>query len=117
MSNSCSVCLDCRLSFKGTGICPSCSKPLVGMGPKFKAPRRTNLNQWRKVAMMAKYGYGHGVPRRSWPKVKAPYGRIVCSCEGCSKFFPSYLHVYKPRTLSDAKNQVHLRRNRNRVYA
>lgn len=120
MSNDCSICLDCRLSFKGTDKCPSCGKPLIGMGKKFKAPRRTNLNQWRKVAMMVEYGYGHcrpGVPRRTWPKAKAPHGRIICSCEGCRQFSRTRLYVYKPHTLSDAKNQVHLRRNRNKVYA
>jgi hypothetical protein len=94
------------LSFKGTAKCPECSKHLIDMGPKFKAPRRTQLNQWRKVAMMIAFGYRRGVPKRRG-----------CKCEYCSNFFTNTLRVYKPRTLSDAKNQVHLRRNRTKVYA
>lgn len=63
------ACLDCRVSFKKprtdlsreaeTAVfpCPNCGSPLQYMGRSFKAPRRTAVVQWRKLALLIQHGY------------------------------------------------------------
>lgn len=85
---------------------------MIDMGTRFKPPRRGNVLQWRKVELMLT-GMIHPI-------------LLHCSCEHCSSWNfgwgrranemgPFKRGVFKARTLSDAKNQIHLRRNRGKV--
>jgi len=50
------ACFDCRKSFKCNSICPDCGKDLNCMGNAFKAPRKNNLKQWKKVKLLFENG-------------------------------------------------------------
>jgi len=48
------ACFKCRISFKvevrdGIAPCPNCRTALTPMGRSFKAPRKSDTMQWRKV--------------------------------------------------------------------
>ncbi|QJB69964.1 hypothetical protein [Parasphingorhabdus halotolerans] len=48
------ACFHCRVSFKvelrdGLAPCPNCRAPLAPMGRSFKAPKKSNVLQWKKV--------------------------------------------------------------------
>ncbi len=48
------ACFSCRVSFKialreGIAPCPNCRRPLAPMGRSFKAPKKSNIMQWKKV--------------------------------------------------------------------
>ncbi|WP_337658477.1 hypothetical protein [Sphingorhabdus sp. Alg231-15] len=48
------ACFKCRVSFKvelreGMAPCPNCRAPLASMGRSFKAPKKSNTLQWKKV--------------------------------------------------------------------
>jgi hypothetical protein len=58
---------------------------MLDLGKDFKAPRRQNLAQWRKVAMLA----------AAWITFDS------CGCRGPGS---------RPRTLAEAKTQLQLRR-------
>lgn len=61
------ICVDCRLvrSLHYTGEhapeaaprCPRCNRPLWCAGNAFKAPRRTNATQWKKLAVLIAAGH------------------------------------------------------------
>jgi hypothetical protein len=89
------VCLADRRCFKATWqapICADCDQPMIDVGKDFHAPRRTNLTQWRKVALLVQNGL------------------LFDSC-GCTGPGP------RPRTLADASTQFGRRRSARRVYA
>lgn len=95
------VCLTDRRCFKATKrparlktapICPDCRRPMVDVGRDFHAPRRGNLTQWRKVALLVQNGLLFD----------------SCGCTGPGR---------RPRTLGDAKSQLGRRRSARRVYA
>jgi hypothetical protein len=57
-------CLDCRKVFKRQCVpgntafkCPHCSGIANNVGRKFKAPRRTNEEQWKKVELLLASGF------------------------------------------------------------
>ncbi len=60
-SNQHIVCFTCRTSLKGRGgtgfPCNICGTPLVNLGRDFKAPKKNNLKQWRKVFLFHQKGY------------------------------------------------------------
>lgn len=82
MRNTHWVCFNCRISVKdGTRHCPPagytglslhqpvkactrCQSPMVDLGIDFKAPRRLDRRQWRKVALLHQKGYRFGRARR-----------------------------------------------------
>lgn len=58
------ACFTCRRSFKRPPelddtlrVCPGCEGPLYEMGRSFKAPRRTDIRQWKKVQMLFAHGF------------------------------------------------------------
>lgn len=85
------ACLECRLAFKGEWDrgegydgdrrCPHCAQPALAMGLDFKAPRKRNVGQWRKLALVVESG------RRF----------ASCGCNGPGR---------RPRTLADAKAEA-----------
>jgi hypothetical protein len=58
------ACFDCRKVFKQNYWrymevlkCPDCSRPMAWLGRAFRAPRRGNTKQWRKVELLARNGF------------------------------------------------------------
>jgi DNA-directed RNA polymerase subunit RPC12/RpoP len=55
------ACFNCRKSFKlsceTNHICPECSEPIYLMGRSFKAPKRNDDEQWRKVQKLYALGF------------------------------------------------------------
>ncbi len=57
------VCAPCRRSFKHPRVaphpaaCPDCAVEAVLVSHKFKPPRRDNLRQWKKVALLLRAGF------------------------------------------------------------
>ncbi len=56
------ACFECRVSFKDISVCPHCHKPLINMGTRFKAPRRNNMRDWKRLHLI----YLAGGKFRSW---------------------------------------------------
>lgn len=61
------ACFDCRKSFKKdvsdpryTPKCPECGEPLRPMGRYFRAPRKGDAAQWRKVELLYRAGVYFG---------------------------------------------------------
>jgi DNA-directed RNA polymerase subunit RPC12/RpoP len=55
-------CLDCRTSFErptsgGQLVCPACGQRAYQMGRYFKAPRKADVKQWRKVLLLYASGF------------------------------------------------------------
>ena len=46
------ACLDCCISFKGVKVCPHCHEEMTPMGDDFKAPKKSQKNQWDKIRFM-----------------------------------------------------------------
>jgi hypothetical protein len=55
------ACFDCRKSWKvraDTGaVCPQCAATLHEMGRAFKAPKKSDLEQWQKVEALWRAGF------------------------------------------------------------
>ena len=57
------VCFSCRSCFRRSAAktverkCPSCGSVAVAFSRKFKAPRRTDDEQWRKVELLYSHGF------------------------------------------------------------
>lgn len=87
------ICLSCRKSVKQDWLgpktrdiikcpkCPECRQTLVHVGRDFKAPKRNNTNQWKKLALLVKAGILFD----------------SCGCDGPG---------YRPKTLSETKRFV-----------
>ncbi len=68
------ACFRCCVSFKRRPLeagrrphtCPNCGGDALKMGRSFKAPKRSDLKQWRKVELLWTAGY------RFWGRSKAP---------------------------------------------
>jgi hypothetical protein len=67
------ACFDCRVSMKrvpqtvGSLRCPSCGGCSYEMGRSFRAPKRTDQEQWHKVRLLFAYGFRF-FSYRSYPK-------------------------------------------------
>ena len=73
------ACFGCRKSFKVSALdlgrvhaCPDCGEPMRMMGRHFKAPRKRDLDGWRKVERLYDAGLrfwdsktGHAYPKRN----------------------------------------------------
>lgn len=85
------ACLPCQFTAKHPGrndpapACPRCGQHMVDVGRDFKAPRRANAGQWRKVRMLTAAGISFD----------------SCGCTGPGP---------RPRTLAEAKTQLRHRR-------
>lgn len=57
------ACFECRVSYKRVprdeqvATCPECRGPAYQMGRSFKAPPRSNEEQWLKVRILFAYGF------------------------------------------------------------
>lgn len=54
------ACFECRKSWKvrvDTGACPQCGSCLREMGRTFKAPKRSDVEQWQKVQALWSAGF------------------------------------------------------------
>lgn len=55
------TCFNCRKSWKlhekSSAVCPECGKPLNWMGRAFKAPKKTDAEQWEKIEMLWRAGF------------------------------------------------------------
>ena len=61
------ACLDCRKSFKRVFTlskecpselpCPDCGGAAHNFGRHFKAPKKSDLKQWKKVAFLFEHGF------------------------------------------------------------
>ena len=69
------ACFDCRKSWKlpeeQSGICPQCGSNLHWMGRAFKAPKKSDTEQWKKVEVLWNAGFRF-VPNTRWSEVE-PY--------------------------------------------
>jgi predicted RNA-binding Zn-ribbon protein involved in translation (DUF1610 family) len=77
------ACFDCRKSFKQRLsfsrqankflTCPECGKAMWEMGRQFKAPKQSDVKQWRKVEFLVRKGITFHTQRnykfRNMPKV------------------------------------------------
>lgn len=59
------ACFGCRKSWKvradTLAVCPQCAAPLSEMGRAFKAPKKSDAEQWEKVEALWRAGF------RFWP--------------------------------------------------
>jgi hypothetical protein len=71
------ACFKCRKSFKQTNaceltrpvplaedgsrlvLCPQCKSPMHDMGLDFKAPKQTDVEQWKKIELLFREGYNY----------------------------------------------------------
>jgi hypothetical protein len=69
------ACFGCRKSWKlpeeSTGTCPQCGKSANWMGRAFKAPKKTDVDQWKKVEALWRAGFRF-LPNTGWREVE-PY--------------------------------------------
>lgn len=72
------ACFKCRIALKAVTVCPQCRQPMVEMGLDFKAPKRRDVKQWKKVEVL----YQNGITFHS------------CGC-GCG---------YRPKQLNEVKH-------------
>lgn len=57
------ACLKCRKSFKREATaneltCPECGGVAYNFGRHFKAPRKADLHQWKKITFLFEHGFG-----------------------------------------------------------
>jgi hypothetical protein len=83
------ACVACRRCFRRTASrtlqrrCPSCTGQAIQMGRKFKAPRRDDDEQWRKVELLIDHGifFDRGtdpaMSGRSYPRTLAEARTLV----------------------------------------
>lgn len=65
------ACFDCKKSFKiwprdEAAACPDCGNEIHWMGRSFRSPKKTDIQQWRKVKLLYAYGFRF-VGSGSWP--------------------------------------------------
>ncbi|MEO8609923.1 MAG: hypothetical protein ABI690_18665 [Chloroflexota bacterium] len=73
------VCFGCRLALKAVSVCPYCHHAMISMGLDFKAPKRGDVKQWKKVEIL----YQNGINFHS------------CGCNGPG---------YRPRRLDEVEH-------------
>lgn len=101
------VCFTCRKCFHRSVAypelpeflaCPECGDDTVRVSPDFKAPRRSETAQWRKVEMLVGGGYRfyrYGSPGKGmrdaraflagWKAAREPYGKFLSVVERCEQ--------------------------------
>jgi len=69
------ACFGCRKSWKlsdqAAAKCPQCGNPLHWMGRGFKAPKKSDLEQWKKVEALWREGFRF-LSHERWREVE-PY--------------------------------------------
>ena len=91
------VCFVCRKSFRkpytvDTRVCPECSRPMVMLSRKFSAPRKHEIEQWKKVQVLVEHGFlfqsvyaqseGGGAVTVPYPKRLADVAAFVAEYQG-----------------------------------
>jgi tRNA(Ile2) C34 agmatinyltransferase TiaS len=78
------ACFNCRKSWKlpeeSTANCPQCGNSMSWMGRAFKAPKKTDTEQWRKVERLWSAGFRFH-PNTGWRDVE-PYPDRLRDVEG-----------------------------------
>jgi len=70
------ACFNCRKSFKypivrnNPPVCPQCRQTLSEMGRAFKAPKKSEISQWKKVKKL--WDAGFRFPTNSYKPVQYP---------------------------------------------
>ncbi len=54
------VCFNCRLALKAVSVCPYCHQAMVSMGLDFKAPKHSDVKQWKKAEILHQNGVHFG---------------------------------------------------------
>ena len=106
------ICAPCRYITKyAPGPCPHCGQALVSMGKNFKAPRRDNEAQWRKLQLVVELWQKKIRHHPNCAYAKDPGAReprwYYCRCPWLKNF----------RTFADVKSGLGLRRSRKKVWA
>jgi hypothetical protein len=107
MQNEHYICIPCRYDGPG-GPCPRCLGDVIPMGNNFRAPRRTNEAQWRKVELAVKNRRQHH-PNCFYAKERQTreIRYLHCSCP----YLPDF------HTPADVKSGLGLRRSRKKNWA
>lgn len=105
------ACFTCRVSSK-YHVHHSCGAPLVPMGKDFKAPRKDDIAQWKKLALAINGTRQHHPncvysDKKRIGVVREPRCWSWCSCP----YLPNF------KTVADVKSGYGLRRSREKVYA
>jgi hypothetical protein len=82
--------------------CPDCKRPMVSMGRNFKAPKRTDIKQWRLIQLLNEAGFFYpprkcvfGNPPVSPNQVPAFLERCRQNASKGSRLAARYLKVRK----------------------
>jgi DNA-directed RNA polymerase subunit RPC12/RpoP len=77
-------CFNCRKSFKlsyeKSHICPECGEPVYLMGRTFKAPKRSDDEQWRKVQKLYALGFRFHRYSGDYPSLPERLREVDTSC-------------------------------------
>jgi hypothetical protein len=78
------ACFDCRLSFKratpksgASAVCPNCGGEAFWMGRSFRAPAKSNTEQWQKVRVLYQHGFRFGTYRHGGPSLPAKLSQVA----------------------------------------
>ncbi|UAB78440.1 hypothetical protein INR77_01475 [Erythrobacter sp. SCSIO 43205] len=86
------ACFDCRSSWKmhedSNGVCPNCGGSANFMGRAFKAPKKSNSEQWKKVERLWRAGFRF-FPNTGWRDVE-PYPERLREVEGFIRQNPKH---------------------------
>lgn len=112
IANDHEICAPCRYATKYVpGPCPHCGQALVSMGKNFKAPRKNDVAQWHKLALIVElWRTGKRHHPECWYSKHASTSTqrwTFCRCPWLKNF----------RTFADVKSGLGLRRNRQKNWA
>lgn len=112
VSRSHYCCPTCFIAIKGEHSfrekkCSSCGGPMVGMGKHFKAPRKANKAQWRKVALVLETAFEHHPSCVYHGRQDKLYPHYWCRC-------PS---LRDTKSVADVKSGLGIRRSRKKNWA
>lgn len=72
------VCFECRKVFRKPSrdearICPECSNTLIVLSRKFKAPKKSNIEEWKVIEFIVKSGFTyHTIHFKNGQQAKYP---------------------------------------------
>jgi hypothetical protein len=84
------ACFQCRKSFrrasrpKAVLACPHCAGPSIRLDRKFKAPKSSDIKQWRKVESLVRHGFW-------FESVDEPYPIEIGDVEAFAQKHAAYL--------------------------
>jgi len=112
VSRSHYACPTCRIAVKDPiEKCPSCGELMVCLGKHFKAPRKANKGQWKKIALAVE-SYPRHHPECYYSNKNATFTNWSLLWWGCRcASFRDF------QTVSDVKSARGLRRSRSKNWA